>query len=226
VGFKPICELSTTNGSRAQPCWKKLHPSGLGKWKLHRSNWVLVRGNQHSTTFSRAEMWPTSEVGYQQADLSKVGLASAMYVRTLASRLVPLAVLFGVLQGSVVGPILFLLYFADLLQLVKQHGLHPHCYADDTQIYGFCDLSDVDALQEHLLVCIDEFFSRMMSNRLQLNTAKTEVLCATSASYSSLCWWHICVACTISSRLRSLYWCRWLRWIYNGHHPHPVISLQ
>ena len=36
--------------------------------------------------------------------------------------------------------------------------------------YGFCDPSDVDALQQRLSVCIDEVFSWMMSNRLQLNT--------------------------------------------------------
>ena len=64
---------------------------------------------------------------------------------------------------------------------MKRHGLHPHCYANDTQIYGFSEPSDVDALQERLSVCTDEVFSWIMSNRLQLNPAKTEVLWCSSA---------------------------------------------
>ena len=43
----------------------------------------------------------------------------------------------GVPQGLVLGQILFLLYTADLQQLIQQHALHPHGYADGTQIYGF-----------------------------------------------------------------------------------------
>ena len=76
---------------------------------------------------------------------------------------------------------LFLLYTADLLQLVKRHQLIPHAYADDTQIYGFCRPADSADLSETVSVCVDEASAWMASNRLQLNHAKTEVLWCTSS---------------------------------------------
>ena len=66
------------------------------------------------------------------------------YVRCGLSKSTLRLVLCGVPQGSVLGPILFLLYSADIIRLIESHCLNPHVYADDTQpkttsdSTGFC----------------------------------------------------------------------------------------
>ena len=78
----------------------------------------------------------------------------SQYVRRGALRSSATALLCGVPQGSVLGPILFLLYTADLLELIQSHGLHPHMYADDTQVYGFCNPGATNEIQPGPRVCL------------------------------------------------------------------------
>ena len=65
---------------------------------------------------------------------------------------------------------------ADLIPLIQSHGLCPHLYADNTQIYVSCRSSASLELQSNIISCVDDVASWMRSNRLQLNTAKTEIL--------------------------------------------------
>jgi len=67
----------------------------------------------------------------------------------------PSELLYRVTQYLVLGPILFLLYTGDFLQLISRHHLVPLRYAGDTQICGFCQPSQADDLTERVSVLMN-----------------------------------------------------------------------
>ena len=96
----------------------------------------------------------------------------------------PIPLVYGVPQGSVLGPVLFVLYMSPLFDVIVSHSVTPHSYADDTQLLKSARIMELNHLTNSMQTCVQDVKSWMTFNKLKLNDDKSEVLFVASPRMS------------------------------------------
>ena len=87
-------------------------------------------------------------------------------------------VIYGVPQGSILGPLLFFIFINDLPLYIQSTSTSVDLYADDT--YFYCSSHDKLVLERNLQTSLDCLQRWCHENGMMLNTDKTKVMLITS----------------------------------------------
>ena len=121
-------------------------------------DWFGVGGSALKWFYSYlTERYQAVKIGYTLSDLQKL--------------------LFGVPQGSVLGPLLFSLYTSPLSILIGKHkGVNFHFYAGNTKLYVHLSHMNASAAFDKLNRCLQDVKEWMSASKLKLNPDKTEFI--------------------------------------------------
>ena len=85
-------------------------------------------------------------------------------------------VLYNVPQGSVLGPVLFILYIQPLSDATDAHAVLHHKFADDKELYRSTDRSSISSLLSAMQSRASDVKKWMPVSKLLLNEEKTEAV--------------------------------------------------
>ena len=90
-------------------------------------------------------------------------------------------VVYGIPQGSVLGPLIFLMYIFPISDVVNINDFSYHQYADDMQLYTSCKPDSVLQTVDKITSTTSLVNDWMSANKLKMNNDKTDIIvCGTN----------------------------------------------